>query len=624
MKSINKYIPVIALLALGACNKVLDKTTLTRLQPDLVFSDSTLVQLNLDVLYDQNLPAWGGQNNGSSLSGIASAYTEEGYNTGTNAILEGTVTLGSSEPLDYGTNLSVSSAWGKIRSLNVFIKGVQESSLPDYTKAKFIAQAYFWRAFRYWDLVRIYGGVPLVLTPLDGVGDDAKQAALLPRNSTSDCFKQMAADLDYAIANLPGKWTKSADMGKVTSGAAAAMKGRVLLYWASPQFNPNDQQDRWQAAYDANLKAKQILDANGFGLFSSYKNMWFTEAPTFNPEAVLVTMYNNSQGDQTKKNNGYDNSTRPKYLGTGGGSNQPSWELARLYPMKDGKMPGDATGKYTYSDQTFYKNRDPRFDATIAYNGCTWPINGNTNYRLWTYFETSTSSTEPSGTSNTGFYCRKAISEGTFVNNDPQYCGTDWMEIRYAEVLLNLAEAATGINKTGQGDESYTGMIAVRKRAGVEAGSNNLYGLKAGMSRDELFKAILFERLIEFAYEGKRFWDLRRWKLVESTLNGWMRNKIKIQLKTGSGIPTAATLKSTIAGGAIYRDTMDLDHAYSTYFTVTVNNNPLVKNATTTVDTKVFNWQPTYYFFPIPLSSINNDPNLAQNNNWGGTFDPLQ
>jgi hypothetical protein len=621
MKPIHKYIPFISLLALAACNKVLDKQNLNRIEPETVFADSTLAQLNLDVLYDQNLPTWGGQNNSSTLSGIQPQFSEEGYSSSTNAILEGTVTLGTSEPGDYGSQLSTTTVWGKIRALNVFIKAVQESSFPDYTKAKFIAQARFWRAFRYWDLVRIYGGVPLVLTPLDGVGVEAQTASLLPRDATSAVFTQITSDLDYAIANLPGKWTKSTDMGRVTSGAAAAMKGRALLYWASPQFNPSDLADRWQAAYDACKQAKQILDANGFGLFSSYQKMWFTEAPSFNSEAVLVTMYNTATTDQAKKNNGYDNSTRPKYLGTSGGSNQPTWEMVKLYPMKDGKAPGVST-KYTYYDSLFYKNRDPRFDATIAYNGCLWPINGNATYRLWTYYETSSSSTETNA-SSTGFYCRKAISEGTFTGNDPQYCGTDWMEIRYAEVLLNLAEAAAGLGKVTDADESYTGLVAVRKRAGIEAGTDGRYGIASGMTRDQMLKAILFERQIEFAYEGKRFWDLRRYKLYESTLNGWMRNKIKITLRTGSGIPSAATLKAT-TNGTVYRDTMDLDRAYQNYFTVAVNNNPLVKNNTLTIDSKAINWQTKYYFFPIPYSAINNDPNLAQNIDWGGTFDPLK
>jgi hypothetical protein len=382
-------------------------------------------------------------------------------------------------------------------------------------------------------------------------------------------------------------------------------------------FNPNDDQARWQAAYDANSIAKQILDANGFGLNSSYKNMWFKEVN--NPEAVMVTSYNTASGDQEKKNNGWDKSCRPSYL-FGSGSNLPTWEMVEAYPMKDGKMPGDATGMYPYYDSLYYKDRDPRFYATIAYNGCTWPLDGNTNFKLWTYYETSSKSTEPKA-SNTGFYCRKAVSEGSFTFGDPQYSGTDWMEIRYAEVLLNLAESAIGVGKTSESDEGYSGIIAVRQRAGIEAGTDGLYGLKPGMSREELFDAILKERQIEFAFEGKRFWDLYRWKRM-SDLNGWYRNRIRIALKSGDDIPSAASLKDPTSSN--YRDVQNLDSMTAKYFTTITNDNHDDSNPTTKLDANPINFLPTYYFFPIPQAAINNDPNLNQNNNWGGSFDPLQ
>jgi len=621
MKSVKIYGAMFSLVCLAACSKVLDKTDLSKLEPEMVFNDSALVQLNMDNLYDNNLPLWGGQNTSSVLSGVQPHLSEESQTSG-NKFMEGTMSYGTDEPKDYGTALNTNNTqpttnWGKIRQINTFIKGMEASPLPDYTKRKFLAQARFFRAFRYWDLVRIYGGVPLVLTPLDGVGSEARDSAFLPRATTSACFAQMVSDLDYAISNLPGKWTTNADWGKVTKGGAAAFKGRVLLYYASPMFNPSDLTSRWQAAYDANLQAKTILDANGFALNASYKNMWFTELN--NPEAVLVTSYNTATGDQQKKNNSWDKSCRPAYL-NGSGSNQPTWELVRSYPMKDGKMPGDATSAFTYYDSLYYKNRDPRFDATIAYNGCTWPLDGNVNYKLWTYYELSNKSTEATA-SNTGFYCRKAVAEGAFTFGDPQYSGTDWMEIRYAEVLLNLAESAVGISKLGTGDESYTGIIAVRKRAGITAGSNNLYGLTAGLSRTQLFDAVLFERKIEFAFEGKRFWDLYRWKRM-SDLQGWYRNRIRILLKTGSGIPTAAQLKDPTSSS--YRDIQNLDNMMANYFTTIRNNNHDGSNSTTKLDANPINFLPKYYYFPIPLQAITNNPNLNQNNNWGGTYDPLQ
>jgi hypothetical protein len=620
-----KYIStaIISLVTLGACQKVLDKQNLSNLSPDLVFSDSTLVQLNMDNIYYVQQPTWGGQNTSSVLSGVQTQLTEEGYGA-SNVFMLGTMSYGTNEPTDFGTTLNTSNStpsnnWGKIRQLNTFIQSVQASPLPTYTKNKFIAQAKFWRAFRYWDMVRIYGGVPLVLDPLSGVGQAARDSALLPRDLTSVCFAQMKADLDSAIKYLPGRWTTTSNTtqwGRITSGAAAALKGRILLYWASPLFNPNDLTDRWQAAYDANLQAKTILDANGFGLNANYKTMWFTEAN--NPEAVMVTEYNTATTSQLQRNNGWDKSCRPQYL-SGSGSNAPTWEMVASYPMKDGKAPGTST-TYPYYDTLFYKNRDPRFDATIAYNGCTWPLDGNTTQKVWTYYETATTSTEKNA-SSTGFYCRKAVSEGTFTYGDPQYSGTDWMEIRYAEVLLNLAEASVGIGKIAATDEGYTGLIAIRKRAGIDAGTGSLYGLTAGMSRTQLFNAILFERKIEFAYEGKRFWDLYRWKRM-SDINGWTRNKIKFTLKTGTGIPTATQLKD--ATNTNYRDVQNLDVMMANYFTSTRNNNHDATNATTKLDVSPINFLSTYYFFPIPLAAINNNPNLIQNNNWGGSFDPLQ
>lgn len=596
---------VASLLSLAACNKVLDKYDQKSIPGDLIYNDSNLVKLNIDYIYDQNLPGWGGNSNlpGGSITGSATSLSDESY--GESKYLEGTLT--TADVGEIGTGLNKDNNYGRIRVINMLMRDVDAGTLPADTKKRLKAHAFFFRAYRYFDLVRLYGGVPIVLTALDAVGEQAKRDALLPRNSTSEVFDQIVRDLDSAIAWLPGKYTVNSDWGRLTSGAAAAFKGRVLLTYASPQFNPNDDVTRWQKAYDANLQAKTILDANNYGLHASYNDMWFQEVN--NPEAVFITGYNTATGDQVRKSNGYDNSTRPSYLGTGGGSNQPSWQMVKAYPMKDGKMPGDLTSAYSYTDQLFYKNRDPRFNATIAYNGATWPINGNSNYRLWTYFAANKTSEQKA--SATGFYTRKAISPSISASN-AQFSGTDWMEIRYAEVLLNLAESAVGINRLGVADEGYAGLIAVRKRAGIEIG-DGLYGLKSGMSRAELFEAILFERRIEFAFEGKRFWDLRRWKKFESTLNGTRRQKVIINLKTGAGIPSAADFANPDSPN--YRDKVDLDLAYTNYFELVFAD----------LDTRyAINWRPEYYFFGIPPNTMNNNPNIAQTNGWGGSFDPLQ
>lgn len=633
MKSINLYITFFVLVVAAGCNKVLDKKDLAKIPPELVFNDSSIARLMLDNIYEVNLPGWGGTSNVGNLTGVHGELSDESY--GESKYFEGTVS--TSDVTDFGTGLDKKNNWGRIRTINMFIEAIRASNFDQGTKDSYIAQALFFRAWRYFDLVRIYGGVPLVLSSLEGVGEEAKDAALLPRDKTEDCIKQIVADLDTAIAVLPGKWINaSADYGRITKGAAAAFKGRVLLTYASPQFNPNDDISRWQAAYDANLQAKQILDNNAFGLAASYDNMWFEDISK-NVEGVMITAYNDKTGDQVSKNNTWDNSTRPSYLGTGGGSNQPSWEMVKAYPMKDGKKINES-GSYSYTDQFFYKNRDPRFDKTIAFNGCTWPINGISTYRLWTYFykdkkDSKVKTTEPKAT-NTGFYCRKAIMTGNPINGDPKYAGTDWMEIRYAEVLMNLGEAAVGIGKVGQGEEGYQALIAVRKRAGIEAGSG-LYGLESGMNRNQLFDAILYERQIEFAFEGKRFWDLRRWKKLETVLNGKRRNKIYIRLKDGASYPVESSDATqnvfSNPASAQYRDKQDLDFLYTNYFELGINNNQTASEAKLTVDkinvvldTKYsINWRPEYYFFPIPLNAITNNPSLVQNNTWGGSFDPL-
>lgn len=589
-----KYIvlsAVCSMLALSGCQDILNKTDLASADPDLIFKDSTLASLSLSYIYDQNLPTWGGV---TMISGIGgSSYTDESY--GESKYLEGTLT--TADVTDFGTALSPSNSYGKIRTINSFIQDMKNGSIQTGARNRLLAQAYFFRAWRYFELVKLYGGVPLVLVPQDAVGVEARNAAYIPRNLTSENYRQVVADLDSAVKYLPGKWPNPAtDWGRLTKGAAAAFKGRALLYAASPQFNPGDATDKWQAAYDANKQAYDILVANGAALHSSYDQLWFQEQN--NPEAVMVTGFNTSTGDQAKKNNGYDNATRPKYTGTGGGSNQPSWEMVKAYPMLDGKKPGEST-KYTYADQQFYKNRDPRFDKTIAYNGATWPLNGNANFKLWTYY--AGGKTVESTASNTGFYTRKAINP-TVEASQVQYSGTDWIEIRFAEVLLNLAESATGIGKL---DDAYTQLKAIRKRAGIEAGTDGMYGLKANMTRAEMFDAIMYERQIEFAFEGKRFWDLRRWKQIESVLNGKRRSGVTINLKT-TGVP---------ADFATTRDGLKLDDVYANYFTITVKQ----------MDTKyAINWKPEYYYFPIPLQAIDNNPKLVQNSVWGGAFDPLK
>lgn len=594
-------------LMFSSCKKVLDKQDLGSFTAEQVYNDSTTTKLSVDYIYSQNQPSWFG--NVGGLSGSVNSLAEEVY--GDNVFVKGTVT--SESVTDLGAT-NTSGNYFKIRTINMFIRDVNAGTMDPAVKKRFIAQAYFWRAFRYFELAKLYGGVPLVLVPLDAVGEEAKLAALLPRSSTSETFAQIARDLDSCIKYIPTKWPSNNDYGRITKGAAQAYKGRILLYFASPEFNPTNIISRWQDAYKANTEAIATLSANGFGLYAKFDaSMWTTEGSNGgstprNPEAVFATLYNNGTTDIGQNNNSYPNSTVPKYIGSTGGSNLPTWDMALAFPMKDGKDIG-AAGKYTYNQATFYKDRDPRFDQTIAYNGASWPLAGNPNYRLWTYYFTRNNvlvSTESAVTSS-GLYLRKGIDPSLTLANF-QNAGTDWIEIRYAEVLLNQAECAAEIGNNGQGQEGYANIIAIRKRAGIEAGADGLYGLPVGLSSPQLVNAVLRERNIELAYEGKRFWDLRRRKLLESTLNGKRRLGVTITLKS-TGTNTDYLLATRDASA-----NTNLDALYTSSFTVTTKQ----------LDTYNITYQPEVYFFGIPTTSLTNNINLQQNNTWGGPFDPTK
>jgi hypothetical protein len=612
MKKAYSIITIVTLgaLVLGSCKKVLDKQDLGNFTVSEVFNDSSVAKLNLDYIYSQNQPGWFG-NSGGTLGGSYSSISDE--QAGDNAYVKGTVTIET--VTDIG-NLATSGNYFKIRTINMFIANMQAGTLPQDVKNRFVGQALFWRAYRYFELVKLYGGVPIVTTPLPAVGAAAKAAANLPRNTTTETFAQIIKDLDSAAAYLPILWGKNDDYGRITAGAAQAFLGRVLLTFASPQFNPTNDGSRWQAAFDANTQAIAILSANGFGLYPKWDyTMWTTEGSAGgstprNKEAVWVTGYNTANTDIDQNNETYDNSTRPKYLSTSGGSNNPTWELAAAFPMKDGK--DTLSSGYGYNMQTFYKNRDPRFYETIAYNGCNWGLSGNSTYRLWTYFyynsksaPTKTSSTESSA-STSGFYLRKGIDPSLTLANIT-YAGTDWIEMRYAEVLLNQAEAAAEIGHLGMAQEAYANLIAIRKRAGIDVG-DGLYGLANGMDHDQMIKAIMFERQIELAFEGKRYFDLRRRKLLESTLNGKMRNGIVVTLKNNNSYTDYITTTRDASAAS------SLDNLYTGSFAVSLK--PL--------DTYNLAVQSADYFFGIPTNSLQNNVNLQQNNTWGGPFDPLK
>jgi hypothetical protein len=571
------YLFVLCCLAAG-CTKVLDKKDLGAVNEKDVWNDLDLATAYADRMYARNLPGW---------STEWTDYSEE--SDGGGSYMYGQLTENSVNYWPYDD----------IREINVLLTSIDNGTLKDADKKLLKGQAFFFRAWQYFEMVKRYGGVPLILHPQDYLTEDL----FVTRASTSDCMKQITADLDSAITYLPAvAATSGANDGHVHKGTAMAVKGRVLLYYASPQFDPSQTAaGRWQAAYGANKAAKDFLVSQGFGLYSSFSNLWFNE---MNKEAIFVKRYQYLPSNSASKHN-WSASTRPLDVSQGAtGGNRPSLEIVNAFPMKDGRSINDPNSAYTYNSDYYWENRDPRFAQTIVRNGSIWGIGlgGPQPGRIqWTY-----AGSEQNSPTNTGFYMRKAV-DTTQSSIDAYNSSTDWIELRYAEVLLNLAEAANEIGKT---DEAYTELKAIRARAGIDAGADNMYGLNQGMSQSQMRDAIMLERQIEFAFEGKRFWDLRRRRLFESTLNGTRRHGLAITLKAPAQLDS---LKNVMNSQQLVNY---MDQHYAEYF------DDEVKLLDTQFD---INWKPEYYFFAIPSEHLQLNSKLEQTMGWpGGTFDPLK
>lgn len=639
-----------------------------------VFKDPLLAQGYVDYVYGLFMPANNGtgfiQTNSASEDGtfnnVFTQTTEElAGETDYNKVWASVLYTNNHANKYFGQRMTAgirNNTWTRLKQINIFIAEIDKYGLPENTRNVLKGQMYFWRAWQYFELVRLYGGVPLVLVPQNPIADANGENAV-PRSKTSTSIDQICADLDMAKSLLPGKWTSSADWGRITSGAAAALKGRVLLTWASPLFNRQDDLSRWERAYTANLEAKTLLEQNGFGLFKTggtadgkaWGDMWLSESG--NPEAVMVYGFNNlAIGNNTTRNSGWEQATRSKEI-SGAGSISPTKQMVDAFPMKDGKMPGDNTSAYTYDPNKFYKNRDPRFYKTFVYNGALWPYAGATTYKQWTYvwkkaanatFYNAT--TETRGANSSGIYLCKA-NNPTANNSIGHFSqsGTDYMEIRFAEVILNLAESAIGAGKLTEG---LDGIKAIRERAGIENADGN-YGLSASSgNRDKLFAAVLNERKVEFAYENKRFFDLRRWMLFEEgsttaarlgmpALNGTRRTGFVISVKTlenadfvGSNDPmlavngTAPLINRDPASYPPGITTYDqyLDFLYDNYFKITVKDD---LDKTNVNPSWTFKWYPEYYFFGLHQNVLTGSPYLEQTIGWNslqgsGTFDPLK
>ncbi|WP_300598227.1 RagB/SusD family nutrient uptake outer membrane protein [Niabella sp.] len=550
----------------------------------------------------------------------------------------------------YGAQLQVNPAnvpYTRIRNANFLLQKIDENgaALSEDFKNKARGQMYFFRGLQYFDLMRVYGGVPIVTTV---EGASALDSAIKhPRAPVGEVVARITADFDSAAALLPAAWG-STDYGRFTSGAALAMKSRVLLTYASPLFNKdwdNSGSDRWQKALDAGLAAETALTAAGYGLYGTtakdWSDMWYINDNKFMKEAIIVRLLSNAVASSGIESNGWERSIRVTKQTGAGGVSAPK-EMVDLFPLADGSRPTIGNG---YDSLHFFLNRDPRFYRTFAFSGSRWQMKETGNDTIWlyrwTYPTNKTAYSDNNQTSSAAVVRKMSNLTGASTAAGLAYSGTDLYEYRYAELLLNIAECYAAKGDIGNA-MVYLGKI--RARVGIPSANN--YGIGAPASKYAAIEACLYERRVELAYEGKRFWDTQRWMLYDggsslgentciklgvAPINGTVHTGRLWQYNTAAANandPLAATRKTILCdpdAANFSTQLTALKDFFDANLKVVSTDQPMDKDASG--NPIVITFRPNYYISGISGSVLSLNPWLKQTIGWNdyngvtGTFD---
>lgn len=428
------------------------------------------------------------------------AYNGRGDNNGVASLAAGT----------YDPSLGrLKGEWGDhyrgIKTCNIFLENVDKVTSMDATlKARMKAEARFIRAWHYYLLETWWGDVPLIEKDL--TIDESKVIARTPK---ADVVAFILKELDEAAASLPVNTALAdADRGRVTKGAAVALKARVLLY-----------ESRWA---DVVTECEKLIGntANGnYALFNSYEGL-FLPQNEYNSEVIFDLQYL----PPSVANRSYSDFRDMAPISVGGRLNAiaPTQELVDSYLMTNGKKPGEAGSGYDENNP--YVNRDPRLTNTVVYHLYQWKDRDNSIKTIYTKpgSDPNPDATKhfdeyaPGATSSpTGYYTRKYFDPTSNVADFGS--GLNLILIRYADVLLMYAEAKNELNQMNAGVWDQT-IRAIRSRAGFTA--TEALNFPAG-DQASLRNIIRDERRVELAMEGLRIFDIRRWKTAETVLNGW-------------------------------------------------------------------------------------------------------
>ena len=524
MKNISLILLISVVLTVAvSCTKtdILDPKTTTDLTNATVFADSArtmdfLAGVYAQVHYTFSWRRWG-SNSGLAESGDEANGSYAGPTI--NYVIISTASLSQLTPGPYSD--AWYTAWSSIRAANVFLANVDKSPLSDELKKRTKAEVRCLRAWYYSVLIKNFGGVPLIGDRIFEATDDFN----IPRDSYEDCVNYIVSEENTAYNDLPLVYPQVADYGRVTKGVCKGINSRVLLYAASPLFNGGnigqtaaqkklvgyDSYDasRWQKAADA---AQEVMNMGIYSLLednSTKPGGGFYKVFLLRKNSEFV--FTGTQGNNKVLETNFAPRTRSTFAGTPRAV--PSQNLAEAFGMRNGKAITDPASGFDSTNP--FVNRDPRFGFTFLYNGATWYLGSSGNQQpVYTYNGAATD-----GFGNipysTGYFWRKMMDSTTSGSSgaNTERCIP---LIRYAEILMNYAEAK---NELGDVNAAYEQLKLIRKRAGILPGTDGLYGLKASMSKDEMRMAIQNEKMVEFAWEDHRYFDVRRWKTAMQNQN---------------------------------------------------------------------------------------------------------
>lgn len=449
-----------------------------------------------DQFWQLNNSARGQLNHGYS-------FLQDGYNRYDGAMLAAGCDEAVNSNLNSSVNIFNNGTWSPLRTLdevyttnyngirqvNVFLANAKKANISPATDIpRLRGEAFFLRAFFHFELMKRYGGV-IIVNKVYSTTDNLD----LPRNTFSETVNQILADCDSAIQVLPLSIAQSSasDKGRATKSAAIALKSRMLLYAASPLNNPGNDVSLWQKAAAV---SKELIDSKAHGLYSNYANTFNYSVAAYNTEVIFATVANARNDIET-------NNAPVSYNGALGRTN-PTQELVDAYEMKNGLPITDPASGYDPANP--YNNRDPRLAQSIFYNGSvfkTIPVD--------TYVGGKDGIGQSINATKTGYYMAKFLSgSATWNQVTNSTVRRPWVIFRYAEILLNYAEAQNEV--VGPDASVYDAVNQIRKRAGIAY-------LPTGLSKDQMRERIRNERRVELAFEDHRFFDVRRWKIGEQT-----------------------------------------------------------------------------------------------------------